>query len=138
MNFIEATDAPVVAQINGQTVEFSLWTVGDLSALAARLDARRIATANEAAKGLDPVDRAAVLQHASFLGTTPADLHRYFQTHVGGVECLTRSLVKSGQTEDQAAAIVSAMYAVEIQALAARVGRLIRPDPTEPARTPAS
>ncbi len=137
MNFSEATDAPVVTVIDGQDVEFPVWTIADLSALAARLDAQRLKKAQQHAArlGVSVVDQVAILQHAEFSATTPADIYRYFCTLSGASECLLQSLKKTPLAE-QADNVIGRLTAREMTDLAAMVGRLVRaPRASEAAET---
>ena len=131
MNFSQATDAPVVVTIDGTEVSFPVWTIGDLAELCSRLDEKRIKLAQKSARqlGVDRIDQASILQNAEFHSTTPVDIFRYFQTHCGAIECLTKSLQKAGKTHDEATAIISRLYAKELTDLALLVGRLTRPKP---------
>src|SRR5580658_6987096 len=138
MNFSQATDAPVVVNIDGVEVSFPVWTIEELSRLCAKLDARRIEIARRTCRELtlDRIDQASILQQVQFLSSTPIDIYRYFQSHEGAIECLLQSLVKSSKTGEESRAIVARLYGRELTDLAAQVGRLVRPAPPKASHEP--
>jgi len=140
MDFIAAMDAPVSRTIDGQIVEFPVWSLEEISSCASRLAAIRWENAKLAAKEskVSALDMATLLGQVALSSPTPWDVARYFDTQAGAVECLTASLRKAGRTNEQAKAIVGRLYPSELIELSRLVGRIMAPpmpdgvtDPTE-------
>ena len=138
VNFLAATDAPVVKVIDGQEVSFPVWTMGEVAAMAAKLAARRLEAATKTADEaqLAALDRAMYLGQLQIAQATPWDVARYFDTIEGSQECLEHSLKKSGWSDIEARAIVGRLYPVDAVVLARLVGRIVQPALPKGAQNP--
>lgn len=129
MNFIAATDAPVVHVIDGQAVSFPLTTNAALCTLCAYLSLRRVEAATFAAKAADcsAIEKTGVIERAKFLGAAPYEVYEYARTYEGAMDVLTRSLVSGGATAELAATCAARVPLLEIVPLALLVLRVTNP-----------
>lgn len=141
MDFLAATDAPVVATVDGQTVQFPVFSLRKLMALCALLSAARV----EAAKGsladtnAEASDRLEALARARMLKADPGDALAFAQSVEGAAWILSAAL--DGDTSSFERAfhpVVERLPLLELVPLAMQVLRVNngqRSDPTDPAVT---
>ncbi len=138
MNFVEATDAPVMWLWGDTCVILPVWTIDDLKVVLARLQAEKISHLRQACAEveLSKVERTYVLARAHWQRLGPADAVAYFRTVEGVQEALRHALTKAGIGPQQIQAMLDATPFSELLELARDVLRL--ESPTVPPAPPAA
>ncbi len=137
MNFLEATDAPVMWRWKDTYVPLPVWTIDDLKIVLARLQAEKISHLRQACTEveLSKVELAYVLARARWQRLGPADAAAYFRTVEGVQEALRHALTRAGINPQQIQAMLNATPFSQLAELSRDVLRLESPEapPVPPA-----